>query len=423
MPLSWSLRSIQLRVVLTTSRKIATILVSFSLLLVGVVSPASAAPGDGITLYLSAPLVQGSDVTGAGSLTDDFNSVSYGATSSGVQCPANTLVGTLTTTASGTAACILKTVQTYGGASSTSSTPQAGGSGSNFPATPYPANGNKITISFPNPVKYVGFWWSAGNAGNTVEFLDENSNVLASLDTQALVDLLGATPPASWPSGNGSVTALGGDTYPKGHYFGNPRGYSAAPPTSPSSIEANFLHLYLNLYLTGSVTASKIRFGGDGFEFDNITTSVNQQTAANSMVFVRSVLGKSVQFLPGADDATGSMSAQTETTTANLTLNSFQRPGYVFTGWNTRQDGQGTPYADGVSYPFTADMTVYAQWALVPPSSGGGATVRSTPAALATTGTNENFNLAVSLLALGLGLLLHVASRIGLRRNTEEQTI
>lgn len=402
------------------SRRVVTILFSFFLLVAGVVSPASAAPGDGITLYISAPLVQGSEVTGAGSLTDDFNAVAYGANSFGVACPTNTLVGTLTTTAGGTAACVLKTVQTYGGASSTSSTPQAGGAGSNFPATPYPANGNKITISFPNPVKYVGFWWSAGNAGNTVEFLDASSNVLASLDTQALVDLLGATPPTSWPSGNGSVTALGGDAYPKGHYFGNPRGYSAAPPTAVSSLEQDFQHVYLNLYLTGTVTASKIRFGGDGFEFDNVTTSINQQTPSNSMVFVKSVLGKSVQFLPAANDATGTMAAQSETTTSNLTSNAFQRPGYVFTGWNTGEDGQGTPYLDAASYSFTADLTLYAQWAPAPPSSGGGesSAAQSAPAAtLANTGPRTNQLGLMSVSAIGLGLLL---CALGGRRPSQE---
>ena len=388
-------------------RRAVTILVSFFLVIVGVLSPASAAPGDGITLYLSAPLVQGSDVTGAGSLTDDFNS--YSANPGGVDCPTSTLVGTLTTTAAGTAACVLKTVQDYGGASSTSSTPQAGGAGSNFPATPYPANGNTITISFTNPVKYVGFWWSAGNAGNTVEFLDASSNVLASLDTQALVDLLGATPPASWPSGNGSVTALGGDAYPKGHYFGNPRGYSAAPPTATSSVEPNFQHVYLNLYLTGTVTASKIRFGGNGFEFDNLTTSVNQQSPSSSMVFVKSVLGKSVQFMPGANDATGTMATQSETTTSNLTSNAFQRPGYVFTGWNTREDGQGTPYVDAASYSFAADMILYAQWSPAPPSSGGGESSggQSAPApTLANTGPGTSQLGLISVSTIGLGLLL-----------------
>ena len=41
----------------------------------GGISAAHAAPGDSIALYLSAPLVQGSDVTGAGSSTETFDSM------------------------------------------------------------------------------------------------------------------------------------------------------------------------------------------------------------------------------------------------------------------------------------------------------------------------------------------------------------
>jgi len=45
-----------------------------------------------------------------------------------------------------------------------------------------------------------------------------------------------------------------------------------------------------------------------------------------------------------------------------LTLNTFTRTGYSFSGWNTAANGSGTSYADGASYPFTADATLYAQW-------------------------------------------------------------
>ena len=386
------------------SRSVATV-VAISLVFSGPVSPVSAAPGDGITLYISAPLVQGSDVSGTGSRSDDFNSYSTGA------CPESPLVGTLATSPT-SSACLLSTVQTYGGASSTSSSPFAGGLGSKFPATPYPALGT-ITITFQEPVKYVGFWWSAGNAGNTVEFLN-GATVVASLETSALETLLGASPPASWPSGNGSVTSLGGTDYPKGRYFGNPSGFANTTPTIASTVNPNVQFLYLNLYLQGSITATAVRLSGNGFEFDNMTTSTVQQSPASSMVFVKSVLGKSVQFLPAANDATGSMSAQSETTTSNLTSNAFNRPGYTFTGWNTREDGQGTPYANAASYSFASDLTLYAQWVVAtspPPSSGTAGSSASSvavPLALAATGASETSLIlpAIAASLLGFGLLI-----------------
>ena len=42
------------------------------------------------------------------------------------------------------------------------------------------------------------------------------------------------------------------------------------------------------------------------------------------------------------------------------------RPGYTFGGWNSLQDGSGTPYGPGtanLTYSSTADLTLYAQWA------------------------------------------------------------
>ena len=49
---------------------------------------------------------------------------------------------------------------------------------------------------------------------------------------------------------------------------------------------------------------------------------------------------------------------------ANLTVNSFTRTGYSFTGWNTAADGSGTSYTDGASYTISvaADVTLFAQW-------------------------------------------------------------
>jgi uncharacterized repeat protein (TIGR02543 family) len=57
-----------------------------------------------------------------------------------------------------------------------------------------------------------------------------------------------------------------------------------------------------------------------------------------------------------------------------LTLNTFTRTGYSFSGWNTASGGGGTVYADGATYPFTQSATLYAQWtpnASGPPPSGG----------------------------------------------------
>jgi uncharacterized repeat protein (TIGR02543 family) len=66
----------------------------------------------------------------------------------------------------------------------------------------------------------------------------------------------------------------------------------------------------------------------------------------------------------GNGNTGGSMSNQTASSATNLTTNTFTRTGYTFTGWNTAANGSGTSYANGASFPFTANTTLYAQWTL-----------------------------------------------------------
>ena len=67
-----------------------------------------------------------------------------------------------------------------------------------------------------------------------------------------------------------------------------------------------------------------------------------------------------------ANGGTGTMSTQTANVPTALTLNTFTRTGYSFSGWNTAANGSGTAYADGATYSFAADITLYAQWTALP---------------------------------------------------------
>ncbi|WP_264519642.1 SBBP repeat-containing protein [Flavobacterium sp. N1994] len=59
----------------------------------------------------------------------------------------------------------------------------------------------------------------------------------------------------------------------------------------------------------------------------------------------------------------GTMTSQVASASTALTTNTFTKTGYHFTGWNTVANGSGTAYADGASYSFAANITLYAQWA------------------------------------------------------------
>ena len=63
-----------------------------------------------------------------------------------------------------------------------------------------------------------------------------------------------------------------------------------------------------------------------------------------------------------AHGGTGTMTPQTTNVSTALTANAFTRTGYNFSGWNTVAGGGGTAYADGATYSFAADVTLYAQW-------------------------------------------------------------
>ncbi|MTA33071.1 MAG: hypothetical protein F2556_04135, partial [Actinobacteria bacterium] len=356
-----------------SARRIAGISATLIAALAVGVAPAYASTSGGIALYLSGPLVHGAELSPAGT-TETFDSLGGSPTSGGIACPTALAIGTLSV-ASPTD-CLYRTPGIYGGATATTSTPAFGGPGSNYFGTSASTTA-ALTFAFPTPVKYVGFWWSGGNLGNVVTFYN-GATEIASFDTVDLTNLLGASPPSSWPSGNGSVTSTGGTAYPKGHYFGNPRGFAEYPPTSPAANidgfpnHRDYINVYLNLFLTGDQTATSVKFSGNGFEFDNVTTSTAAQTPASSLVFVRGLIGRTVQFLPGASDATGSMVAQSSTVAANLSANSFARAGHVFNGWNTAENGTGTPYGAEASYDFATNMTLYAQWVAAPGGGAGG---------------------------------------------------
>lgn len=52
-----------------------------------------------------------------------------------------------------------------------------------------------------------------------------------------------------------------------------------------------------------------------------------------------------------------------DVTVPSDTSKSFKRDGYVFLGWDTQADGNGTAYKDGSQVPLQdKDITLYAQW-------------------------------------------------------------
>lgn len=242
---------------------------------VSVSMPAQAAPGDTISLYFSAPFVTGSAVT-TGVSTENFNSFSTGA------CPSSIPgFGTLTFAAG---AC---TVASQAGSSPGDSAPAIG-----VPLSGYVNKTTDTTFTFDADVKYVGFWWMMGSGGNNVEFLDSSGALVTSFNVTDVITYLGSNSLVS-NSDTRTVTNVGGGTYPTRHYYRTPTNYTGTVenPVMNYNVDtfANEPWVYLNLYVSGSISVSKVRFTGANFEMDNLTVTSSNVTPTSDLVLVKNI--------------------------------------------------------------------------------------------------------------------------------------
>lgn len=72
----------------------------------------------------------------------------------------------------------------------------------------------------------------------------------------------------------------------------------------------------------------------------------------------------SLEITFNSNGGAGSMPNQVVNVNEDSTLNKneFDKPGYVFDGWNTKPDGSGTSYVDEDSFTGDDDIILYAQW-------------------------------------------------------------
>jgi len=273
-----------------------------------------------VTLYLSAPMVQGSSVSDAVQ-RENFNAMdtpncpsvfpaisgltlkSSGAVIAGGSSPEAQSVCLVDswTQATGPKS-NLGSGTIYGGASTDTSTPTFGGTGSNYMRIPFYenatlANERSLTFELSSAAKYVGFWWSAGNSGNLVRFFDESDNLIAEIDSTVISTALS--------SSGGTVTSEGGVTYTNSRYFGNPVYYTdltTKPADNTFPAYANdVIFTYLNLFVEGTLNVRKVQFAGPGFEFDNLAFSTVPQTPEDSMVKVEEKLSPGLSWAPATN--------------------------------------------------------------------------------------------------------------------------
>jgi len=138
----------------------------------------------------------------------------------------------------------------------------------------------------------------------------------------------------------------------------------------------------INYDVQAAITANT--FTRTGYTFAGWATSANgavkynnQQTVKNlsttnqakiNLYAVWTPNTYSVKYNANGGSGTMSNSSHTYGTAKALTANAFTKTGYTFNGWNTKDDGSGTAYANSASVKNLATsgtVTLYAQWKLV----------------------------------------------------------
>ena len=170
--------------------------------------------------------------------------------------------------------------------------------------------GGGVSITLTGNRKYVGFWWSAGDYDNIIEFYDDSNALLASYTTPALTTLL---------SGGGNITALNGSQYPKSAYWDNPN-----PPAGRNTVEP---YGYVNVVLEDTTLNFRrivIRqAGGWHFELDNLAVA---DAPVVSDTWVKFGTTSVTAGAPSAVDDTGATPANTPLN-ASVAANDITLPG------------------------------------------------------------------------------------------------
>ena len=199
----------------------------------------TAAQAASISFYLSPPRVQFSEISP--NITETFDALPTGAQprtgtwAIGTYAPAD---GSPTATQAS-----VNNADAFGGAN-----------GSRYLSPKNPG----LSITLNEPARYIGFWWSAGDANNFLELYDKDGNKLFEFSTAMLTTLLknDATTKVIANNGTEHLTRL---------YYGNP---SRPPPSN-----AGEAYAYVHMALSGSESApiERLVVRGSNFELDNIT--------------------------------------------------------------------------------------------------------------------------------------------------------
>jgi uncharacterized repeat protein (TIGR02543 family) len=91
-------------------------------------------------------------------------------------------------------------------------------------------------------------------------------------------------------------------------------------------------------------------------------TDADNSSDTGTWSFSLTVTGSTQHVKFDANGGHGTMREESAAAPRALTLDLFTRAGFSFAGWATQPNGHGKTYANGITYSFSASMTLYAQW-------------------------------------------------------------
>lgn len=236
-----------------------SVLASFGALSVAAL-PAQAAGTQKVTFYISPPLVEGSYLNSGGDVSiENFDA----------GCTTTWAMGTITPS------CNANDPGTYGGAVTESSTPvtTTGATGTKYLGIP---SGNSVTLTLTTASRYVGFWWSGGDANNTIDFYKGDIKLI----TMTTADIETAL-------ANSTLSAQDNSVYNTYQYYGNPNIAVAANDGQKSGLSP---FAYVHLMIGGGASFDKIVMSQvgvvGGFELDNFLTKVSLPNVDSSLIKV-----------------------------------------------------------------------------------------------------------------------------------------
>ena len=245
----------------------------------------------------------------------------------------------------------------------------------------------------------------AGEVGSRT--LAEMQNILTFTTAPANWDIAAGRTGAIWGICSPSVATInGGAPFLNWQFNADPCSPALPPVIASSSPIANgaanpsVVVTTTSMFAGGVVVGDlTIAVGGTGLTGPKLVrNSINQVTVAftgTASAGEVSITASTAAFVPVASEASntltitvpeappssftvtfdanggsGLMAAQSASVATALMANAFTRAGFTFAGWNTAADGSGTAYANGASFPFTANATLFAQWTAVSPDPG-----------------------------------------------------